>query len=192
MPTFHRISPGKQHAFEAGASWQIDELSRGQLEWRAWNVNYGRRKMWVNDQLRGNSWNTSHSSSAAAPDGELLGTPSAAADVAHSWCRRRDSDVATTRVRRRTRDKRVPGSRRIPDTVRTPLVSHPSPPIDTDRNTNQANSASYPRGTGNEYWPKGCEALRLESKGKYGSYHLWINVWETGKTVWSLVNTWAP
>jgi len=25
---------------------------------------------------------------------------------------------------------------------------------------------------GNEYRPKGCEALRLESKGRYGSFHL--------------------
>jgi len=33
------------------------------------------------------------------------------------------------------------------------------------------------------------DALRLGSKGRYGSFHLWINVWVAGKAVWSLVNT---
>jgi len=28
-----------------------------------------------------------------------------------------------------------------------------------------------------------CDALRLGSKGRYGSFHLWINVWVAGKTV---------
>jgi len=45
-------------------------------------------------------------------------------------------------------------------------------------------------GMGNEYWPKCSDALWLESKG-----HLWINMWEAGRTVWSLVNTchtWVP
>ena len=49
--------------------------------------------------------------------------------------------------------------------------------------------------TGNEYPPKCGDALRLGSKGRYGSFHLWISVWVAGKTVWSLVNTchtWAP
>jgi len=34
-------------------------------------------------------------------------------------------------------------------------------------------------GTGNGYQPKGGDALRLRSKlkGRYGSFHLWINVW---------------
>jgi len=43
--------------------------------------------------------------------------------------------------------------------------------------------------------PKCGDALRLGSNGRYGSFHLWLNVWVTGKTVWSLVNTchtWAP
>jgi len=44
-------------------------------------------------------------------------------------------------------------------------------------------------GTGNEYQPKCGDALRLGSKGRYGSFHLWINVWVAGKTVWSVVNT---
>jgi len=30
---------------------------------------------------------------------------------------------------------------------------------------------------GNEYQPKCGDALRLGSKGRYGSFHLWINVW---------------
>jgi len=34
-----------------------------------------------------------------------------------------------------------------------------------------------------EYQPKCGDALRLGSKGKYGSFHLWINVWVAGKTV---------
>jgi len=38
-------------------------------------------------------------------------------------------------------------------------------------------------GMGNEYQPKCGDALRLGSKGKYGSFHLWINVWVAGKTV---------
>ena len=37
------------------------------------------------------------------------------------------------------------------------------------------------RGTGNEYHPKCGDALRLGSKGRYGSFHLCINVWVAGK-----------
>jgi len=37
------------------------------------------------------------------------------------------------------------------------------------------------RGTGSEYQPKCGDALRLGSKGRYGSFHLWINVWVVGK-----------
>jgi len=35
-------------------------------------------------------------------------------------------------------------------------------------------------GTGNEYQPKCGDDLRLDSKGRYESYHLWINVWLAG------------
>jgi len=46
------------------------------------------------------------------------------------------------------------------------------------------------RGTGNKYWPRCGDALRLGSKaGQDGSFHSWINVWVTGTTAWSLVNT---
>ena len=38
-------------------------------------------------------------------------------------------------------------------------------------------------GTGNEYRPKCGDALRLGSKGRYGSFHLWTNGWVAGKTV---------
>ena len=38
-------------------------------------------------------------------------------------------------------------------------------------------------GTGNEHQPKCGDALWLESKCRYGSFHLWINVWVAGKTV---------
>jgi len=38
-------------------------------------------------------------------------------------------------------------------------------------------------GTGNEYQPKCGDALRLGSKGRYGSFHLWINMWVAGKIV---------
>ena len=38
-------------------------------------------------------------------------------------------------------------------------------------------------GSGNEYQPKCGDALWLGSKGRYGSFHLWINVWVAGKTV---------
>jgi len=38
-------------------------------------------------------------------------------------------------------------------------------------------------GTGNEYQPKCGDALRLVSKCRYGSFHLWINVLVAGKTV---------
>jgi len=50
-------------------------------------------------------------------------------------------------------------------------------------------------GTGNEYRPKCGDALRLGSKGRYGSSHFWMHEWVAGKTVWSLVHschTWAP
>jgi len=39
-------------------------------------------------------------------------------------------------------------------------------------------------GTGNEYQPKCGDALWLGSKGRYGSFHSWINVWVAGKTVY--------
>jgi len=34
--------------------------------------------------------------------------------------------------------------------------------------------------TGNEHQPKCGDALWLRSKGRYGSFHLWINVWVAG------------
>ena len=34
-----------------------------------------------------------------------------------------------------------------------------------------------------EYRLKCGDALRLGSKGRHGSFHLWINVWVAGKTV---------
>jgi len=36
---------------------------------------------------------------------------------------------------------------------------------------------------GNEYWPKCGDVLRLGSKGRYGSFHFWINVLVAGKAV---------
>jgi len=39
------------------------------------------------------------------------------------------------------------------------------------------------RGMGYEYQPKCGDALWLGSKGRYGSFHLWISVWVAGKTV---------
>jgi len=38
-------------------------------------------------------------------------------------------------------------------------------------------------GMGNEYQPKCGDAVWLGSKGRYGSFHLWINMWVAGKTV---------
>jgi len=35
-------------------------------------------------------------------------------------------------------------------------------------------------GMGNEYQPKCGDALRMDSKGKHGLFHLWINVWMAG------------
>ena len=37
--------------------------------------------------------------------------------------------------------------------------------------------------TGNKCHPKCDDALRLGSKGRYGLFYLWINVWVAGKTV---------
>jgi len=37
-------------------------------------------------------------------------------------------------------------------------------------------------GTGNEYQPKRGDALRLGSKIRYGSFHVWINVWVASDT----------
>jgi len=34
----------------------------------------------------------------------------------------------------------------------------------------------------NEYQPKCGDALWLGSKGRCGSFHLWVNVWVAGKT----------
>jgi len=39
------------------------------------------------------------------------------------------------------------------------------------------------RGMGNEYQPKCSDALWLGSEGRYGSFHLWINMWVAGKIV---------
>jgi len=33
---------------------------------------------------------------------------------------------------------------------------------------------------GNEYQPKCGDALRMDSKGRHGLFHLWINVWMAG------------
>jgi len=38
-------------------------------------------------------------------------------------------------------------------------------------------------GTENEYQPKCDDALWLGSKGRYGSFHLWMDMWVAGKTV---------
>ena len=46
-----------------------------------------------------------------------------------------------------------------------------------------ANSAPTLSGTRNEYQPKCVDAVRLGSKSRYGSCHLWIDVWVAGKTV---------
>ena len=43
-------------------------------------------------------------------------------------------------------------------------------------------------GMGNEYRPKCDDALCFGSKGRHGSYHLWVNIWLANKTVWSLVH----
>jgi len=42
--------------------------------------------------------------------------------------------------------------------------------------TNRPTQPPTLNGMGNEYWPKGCEALWLGSKGWYDSFHLWINM----------------
>ena len=47
----------------------------------------------------------------------------------------------------------------------------------------QANSAFYPQLDGNEYQPKCGGALRLGSKGRCGSFHVWMDVLVAGKTV---------
>jgi len=52
----------------------------------------------------------------------------------------------------------------------------------------QANSAFYPKRDGKWVLAKGRWRSAAGSKGRYGSFHLWINVWVEGKTVWSLVN----
>jgi len=56
----------------------------------------------------------------------------------------------------------------------------------------QANSAFYPQRDGKWAPPKCGDALRLGSKGRCGSFHLWMGVWMAGKTVWSLINTCLP
>jgi len=42
-------------------------------------------------------------------------------------------------------------------------------------------------GMEDEYRPKCGDALQLGSKGRHGSFQLWINVWVAGKPGWSLV-----
>ena len=50
----------------------------------------------------------------------------------------------------------------------------------------QANSASYPQLDGK--WVP-AKVRWCSAAGRYGPFHLWMNVWVAGKTVWSLVNT---
>ena len=52
-----------------------------------------------------------------------------------------------------------------------------------------ANSAFYPQRDGKWVPAKVRWRSGLGSKDRYGSFHLWINVWVAGKTVWSVVNT---
>ena len=40
--------------------------------------------------------------------------------------------------------------------------------------------------------PDGRQHQTRPTNNTYGSFHLWINVWVAGKTVWSLVNTCQP
>jgi len=57
----------------------------------------------------------------------------------------------------------------------------------------QANSASHRQGlseTDNAYQPKcGMTLCGWGVQVDNGSFHLWINVWVSGNTLWSLVNT---
>jgi len=56
----------------------------------------------------------------------------------------------------------------------------------------QANSASYHQPAGREMSTGQSAAW---SKGKYGSFHLWMHVSVAVKTLWSLIytcHTWAP
>jgi len=41
----------------------------------------------------------------------------------------------------------------------------------------QVSSAFYFSGIENDYWPKCTDTLQLGNKGRYGSFHLSINVW---------------
>jgi len=52
-----------------------------------------------------------------------------------------------------------------------------------------AGQMPFLNGTENEYRSNCGDAVWLGSKGRYGSFHLWINVWVARKTVWSVVNT---
>jgi len=55
--------------------------------------------------------------------------------------------------------------------------------------TNRPTQPPTLSGMGNEYQPKCGDALWLGSKGRHGSFHLWINVWVAGKTVGFFVKT---
>jgi len=62
----------------------------------------------------------------------------------------------------------------------------PSPPFSSPRSRPLKSRPTQPptlSGTGNEYQPKCGEDLQLGSKGRYGSFHLWINIWVAGKIV---------
>jgi len=45
-------------------------------------------------------------------------------------------------------------------------------------------------GTDNEHQSKRGDAVRMGSKGRYGSFHLWINVWIN--LCFNTCHTWAP
>jgi len=55
--------------------------------------------------------------------------------------------------------------------------------------TNRPTQPPTLSGMGNEYQPKCGDALWLGSKGRHGSFHLWIYVWVAGKTVGFFVKT---
>jgi len=60
---------------------------------------------------------------------------------------------------------------------------------DTDGQTTSCNKLPRPTqpptlcGTGNEYQPECDNDLLLVSKGRRGSFYLWMHVWMAGKTV---------
>ena len=104
----------------------------------------------------------------------------------HSTCWLTTSLVSRRWAHQRSYSMSGPVSTEMDDRLRT---GKPPRYVNVTSHPAQLRLAPTLSRTGNEHRPKCGDALRLGSKGRHGSFHLWMHMWVAGKTVWSFVNT---